>query len=509
MQAGQAHELAELRAELAALRESEAMYRAASELSRRLVWSTDPDGQVIALSPWFVELSGMSDEEMLKIGWLDTIHPDDRARVQASWSEAREEGEQYICEYRARLADGSYRTVLSRGVAARDDEGRIIRWYGTTEDIEARRKAERARNEAEERYRLALRATNDVLWDYDVASGSIDWSETASAMFGCEHPLGKTSISWWEEHIHPDDRERAAQSLQEALRDGSSRWSAAYRLRQADGSYVDIFDRGFLLRGPDGAATRAVGSMADLTSRNRAETELRRVEGELAQLAGLGAMGTMASTLAHEINQPLMAVASYVRGARTLMRDPATLDLAQLDVALEAAETGAMRAGQIVRRLRELFSSGTVTMQRQDLVWLVEEAGGLAFLDEHLLGITHRVEIDPEARFARCDRIQIQQVLINLIRNAVQAMAESPVREVVIRTSPAAEGMIQVAVHDTGPGLSADSGDIFAQFTTTKPGGMGLGLALSRTIVEAHGGKIWAENRSAGGACFCFTLPRD
>jgi two-component system sensor kinase FixL len=501
-------EIERLRAENAALRESEAMYRAATELSRRLVWSTDPDGKVLAVSEVFGRLTGVEDEQVLKAQWLDFVHVEDRPRVESLWRQAREEGTQYSCEYRGLLADGTCRYVRSRAMPAKDEQGRTTRWYGTTEDIHARREAELGRSEAEERYRLALRATNDVLWDYDVGNGTVEWSETASALFGCSGPLGTTPLSWWEMRIHPDDRARAAESLEEAVDKGSAHWSATYRFRKEDGTWADIFDRGFILCGADGKPVRAVGSMSDLTARNRAEAELRRVEGELAQVARLGAMGTMASTLAHEINQPLTAVSNYVRGARRMVADPGGYDREELAQALEAADKGAIRAGQIVRRLRELFSSGTVTMQRHDLAWLVEEAGGLAFLDEHQLGVSHRVDIDDDARFVLCDRIQIQQVLINLIRNAVQAMERSPVREVVIASRPAAADMVEVLVTDTGPGLDGGEDDIFSHFMTTKAGGMGLGLALSRTIVEAHGGKIWAQQRPEGGACFCFTLPR-
>jgi two-component system sensor kinase FixL len=220
-------------------------------------------------------------------------------------------------------------------------------------------------------------------------------------------------------------------------------------------------------------------------------------------------MGEMASTLAHELNQPLTAISSYLRGTRLRLRDVDSDAVRQVAGALEAAEAGALRAGQIVRRLRELVSRRGAAVKAEDLPELVADAGMLALVDAELLGISSRIELDPSARWVQADRIQVQQVLINLIRNAVQAMAESPVRELAICAKLRTGGMVEITVLDTGTGIAEQLLDsLFSPFQSSKPDGLGIGLSISRTIVEAHGGKVWAENRPEGGALFRFTLPR-
>jgi two-component system sensor kinase FixL len=215
----------------------------------------------------------------------------------------------------------------------------------------------------------------------------------------------------------------------------------------------------------------------------------------------------MASTLAHELNQPLAAVTNFVSGAKRIAEN-ADAPREVLAEALEGAEVAARRAGEILRRVREMVSRGKVAVRIEHLPQLVEEACLLAFIDAEALGIPHRLELDPAAQWVRADRIQIQQVLINLVRNAVEAMAAGAVREIVISTRPKGK-MVEIEVADTGSGLAvANADELFSEFRTTKPGGMGLGLPISRTIVEAHGGKIGGENRPGGGAVFRFTLPR-
>jgi two-component system sensor kinase FixL len=426
-----------------------------------------------------------------------------------AWQASVASGRPFAYDFRLAMRDGSYRMFRARAAARRDGDGRIVRWYGTSEDIEEQQRTEQARREAEERYRLALRATNDVIWDLNVVTDQIHWSESAVAFFGDMGGGSATSLTWWEERVHPDDRSRVAASLKRAIRGRQTHWAENYRFLNAGGGYADIYDRGFIIRDDAGKALRAVGAMSDISDRVHAEAQVQRMQAELIHVSRVSAMGTMASTLAHELNQPLTAVSSYVGGSRRLLQDIDDPVVARVREALESAEAGALRAGRIVRGLRELVARGNVNVKPEELSRLVHDACVLAFVDQHLLGISHRIELDPSAHWVDADGIQIQQVLINLIRNSVQAMAEQPVREIVISAKAVSGRMVEIGIADTGAGLTAEVREaLFSPFRSTKAEGMGIGLSISRTIVEAHGGKIWAEDRDGGGAVFRFTIPK-
>lgn len=491
------------------LRESEELYRYTVDLSRHLVWTASPEGRLLSLSSRFSKITGLDSTIDPHEGWLSVLHPDDRENILEVWRATIKGAKPGSGEFRMRMANGSHRTFLVRAAPRMDEDDRILRWYGYTQDIEDQKRAEAAREAAEERYKLAARATNDAIWDLDLSTNEIHWSESAAETLGYpERRLGTTSLAWWEERVHPEDRQQATESLGEAVRRGRTRWSSTYRLRQADGEYATFFDRGFIVRDERGEVVRFVGAMTDLTERQRAEEEIRRMQAELIHVSRLSAMGTMASTLAHELNQPLTAVTNYVRGSRKLLESAGESRLEEVDKALGAAEAGALRAGQIVRRLRELVARGNAAIRPEELPKLIEDAGVIAFLDANFLGVTHKVDLDPNAQWVEVDRIQIQQVLINLIRNSMQAMQGAKKREILVCTQRKSPQQVEVSVADTGGGISAEVRDaLFSAFQGTKPEGMGIGLSISRTIVEAHGGKIWAEDRKGGGAVFRFTLP--
>ena len=486
------------------LRESEELHRFTLELSKQIVWTVDDQGRLMTVSPRFRELTGIEPDEEPRLA----VHPDDLPLVMTLWKESLASGKPYQVKYRLRMADGSFRYMHARAAPRRDSDGKIIRWYGTLEDIHLRHEADFARRDVEERFRLAAKATNDAVWDHDFINQTIDWSENAAEILGIDTPrLGRTPSSWWAERIHPDEKLSLEQSLSEAVEGTARRWSGTYRFRRDDGSYADLLDRGFFIRDDDGKAIRAVGAIADLTERHRAEAEIRRMQAELIQVSRERAMGALASTLAHELNQPLAALGNYITGSKRLAENPRIPRDVLVD-ALDGAEQAAQRAGQILRRVRELVARGEVQATVEHLPRLIEEACELAFIETDDLHIAHWMDLDAAAQWVRADRIQIQQVLINLVRNAVEAMSGTP-GEIVISTRLQGK-MVAIEVADTGGGIPAEQFErLFSEFMTTKPAGMGLGLPISRTIVEAHGGRIWAANRSGGGAVFTFTIPRE
>jgi two-component system sensor kinase FixL len=250
------------------------------------------------------------------------------------------------------------------------------------------------------------------------------------------------------------------------------------------------------------------GFVRDLTERQATEARLQELQSELVHVARLTAMGEMASALAHELNQPLSAIANYLRGSRRLLDKGDPADRARLGEALDKAGDQALRAGDVIRRLRDFVGRGETERRVESISKLVEEASALALVGVKELGMRVTMDLDPKADLVLADRVQVQQVIVNLVRNSVDAMTGRRPAELKVKVAPGADGFTVVSVSDTGTGIDEEvRGRLFEPFMTTKKEGMGVGLSICRTIIEAHGGVIWAETNPAGGATFAFTLP--
>lgn len=249
------------------------------------------------------------------------------------------------------------------------------------------------------------------------------------------------------------------------------------------------------------------GFVRDLTEREQTQQKLRELQAELVHMARFTALGEMASTLAHELNQPLTAVASYLNGARRLIDGGKPADLPMARGAIESAAEQALRAGQIIRRLREFVARGESDRQVEDIRALVEEASALALVGAREAGVQFTLQAADDVPPVLADKVQVQQVILNLMRNAIEAMSDGAVRELTVTIHSVAGDMVQIDVSDTGSGIASDIlPDLFQPFVTSKPHGMGVGLSISRTIMEAHGGQLWAEPRPGGGTIFHMTL---
>lgn len=251
------------------------------------------------------------------------------------------------------------------------------------------------------------------------------------------------------------------------------------------------------------------GFIHDITQRQQAELRFHDLQSELAHVGRLSELGTLASSLAHELNQPLTAIANYCEGAASLLEGEP--DAGQLEMAREALRDTAeqaIRAGEIVRRMRDFLSHGETEHHQESLSRIVAEANALALVGSREHDIDVQVSLDGDADLVFVDRIQIQQVLINLIRNAIDAMIDSPIRSLTISTTADPE-LITVSIEDTGSGISETlAPQLFQPFVSSKQNGMGIGLSICRTIIESHGGRIWFEPGTEGGTIFRFTLPR-
>lgn len=249
------------------------------------------------------------------------------------------------------------------------------------------------------------------------------------------------------------------------------------------------------------------GFIRDLTERQQTETRLQELQSELVHMSRFTALGEMASTLAHELNQPLTAITNYLKGCHRILQKVEGEQFQMLRDGVNQAAEQALRAGQVIRHLREFVARGESERHVEALPKLIEEASALALVGAKERGVRITFALDPAAAYVLADRIQVQQVLLNLIRNALDAMSHAQRRELAIATKVLSSELIEISVADTGPGISpAIVEQLFQPFVTTKKQGMGVGLSICRTIVESHGGRIWADSRPGHGCTFSFTL---
>jgi two-component system sensor kinase FixL len=355
--------------------------------------------------------------------------------------------------------------------------------------------------------RSILDTVPDAMIVIDELGHILSFSAAAERMFGYleDEVLGE-NVSML---MPSPDRERHDSYLARYMRTGERRIIGIGRVltaRQRDGATFPIeLSVGEARVGEERVFT---GFIRDLTESQQAELRIHDLQSNLAHVARLSEMGTLATSLAHELNQPLTAIANYVEAARDMLgKIPDEEMLEVLRAALSETAAQSIRAGQIVRRLRDFISRGETDRRIESLLRLVTEASALALVGGGGNDLEVEVRLDPSADRVLVDRIQIQQVILNLIRNAIEAMEDQPNPRLHITSERAAEGMLCVTIADNGPGLAPEIEErLFEPFHSTKESGLGLGLSISATIVGAHGGRIWADRSKMGGTAFHFTI---
>ncbi|HKT76316.1 MAG TPA: PAS domain S-box protein [Sphingobium sp.] len=373
-------------------------------------------------------------------------------------------------------------------------------------DDESEGLAERAHSLEQALLGSILATVPDALIVIDMAGHIVSFSTAAQRMFQyAESDVLGENISML---MPSPDRERHDGYIDHYVKTGERRIIGIGRLtsaRRRDGSVFPIeLSVGEV---QDGGRRLFTGFIRDLTERQQAERRVADLQAELAHASRVTAMGTLASALAHELNQPLTAIANYLEAGRDLLDAQGPVDRHLLREAMEESAAQALRAGEIIRSLREFIKRGETLRQPEPLRALLAEGAALAFIGVDSRGIDMDISVDARVDKVLAHRVQMQQVLINLIRNAVEAMANSPARILRLSAAPAGEGKVEIIVADSGPGLDpAMSRTLFTPFTTSKAAGMGVGLSISQTIVEGHGGRIWARPSPWGGTAFHFTL---
>jgi len=392
--------------------------------------------------------------------------------------------------------------------ALRDDDGRLHGYGQTVRDVTARKAAETALERSALHLRSILATVPDPMVVIDVRGTIMSFSAAAERLFDyTEAEVTGRNVSML---MPSPDRQRHDGYLANYLGTGEKKIIGKGRIvvgRRRDGT---DFPMELSVGEAQSDGHRIfTGFIRDLTDKQRAEFKLQELQSELIHVSRLSAMGTMASTLAHELNQPLTAIANYLEACRELLdRLEAGGELkAMLREAVTESTKEALRAGAIVRRMRDFVARGDVEKRVEHLPTLIEESSRLALIGAAERGIHVSYALDPAIDDVLVDRVQIQQVLLNLLRNAVEALATVERREICIATAGDARGMVRVSVRDTGPGIDPTlAPHLFEAFATTKESGMGLGLSICRTIVEAHGGRIWAEAAPDMGTIFHFII---
>jgi PAS domain S-box-containing protein len=476
-----------------------------------LIWSARPDGSADFINKEWINYAGVPAEKILNWEANALYHPDDLTKMMEVWHHDLAHSDRSQLKARIRRADGEYRWFYFSGRKITDAKG-IVRWFGVNVDIEdlqraedALRSSEAALRETERNLGLIINTVPAMAWSA-TPDGMLDfWNQNLTDFVGL--PFEEIVGTGFYKIFHPDDVEPMRVAWEEILRSKRG-MDVDARIRRADGEYRWFTLRQNALRDADGEVTRWYGIIIDIEDRRQAEEKLRQSQSDLARVARMTTMGELAVSIAHEVNQPLMAI---VTSASTCLR---WLDEAQLDLQL-AREAAARivrdghRAGDIIAGIRALARKDAPQMETIALEDVVQDVLDLLKGELSRRKIMVRTEFMSPPIIVAGDPTQLQQVVLNLVMNSAEAMCSNTFgsKHLIVQTIKK-ENFGQVNILDNGTGVDiANSDRIFEAFFTSKPGGVGMGLSICRSIVEAHGGQIWSSDNSPVGSVFSFVLP--
>ena len=485
------------------LRRSERELRTLIDVMPAIVGISSPDGKLGFLSQSWLDYSGQTTEEALGGGWASVIHPDDIDRVLANRQAGLASAEPVEQELRCRGADGVYHWFLNRSLPLRDDEGKIVKWYGFLFDIDVLKRTQSALQMREHELLGIIETIPSMLWSVSPAGETTHLSQRFLDYFGVR--FEEIISRGWESFIHLDDREETVKAFARAISTGES-YRAIHRLRRADGEYRWYQSMGEPLRDPQGKIIQWYGLSMDIDDRKRAEDHLRDTRDKLAKASRLATVAELAGSIAHELNQPLMSILANAQAAKRWLK-AAPSNVTEVDSSIERTIRDARAADETMQHIRALFKQESFVKQDVRIPDILNEVVRIVQEDPKKRAVPVECHFDECLPPVPVDQIQVQQVFINLIVNAIEALEGQQVAPLVtLRAAVTDSDRMLVQVIDNGPGVH-DLEQIFDAFMTTKEKGMGIGLAVSRSIVEAHGGRLWAENNQTGGAVFTVALP--
>ena len=485
-----------------ALRASELNFRLMVHGIPGLLCTYTAAGEVDVVNQPLLNYTGKSLGELKT--WPAIVHPSELPAVQSLWADSVATGNPFDADLRIRRADGVYRWFHCRGLPLRDNGGRIIRWYNLLTDIEDRIHAEDALRTSERELGLIIETIPALVWCAR-PDGGLTYVNRRVLDYTGGTPEALASEAWTD-YLHPDDFGPTMRVWSHAVATGDL-YETQYRLRRSDGVYRWFHAVGQPLRDDEGRVTRWYGLLIDIDDRKNVEEALRSSQNRLARATQTATVGELAASIAHEINQPLAAVVTNGNAClRWLAAEPP--NLAKAREAAERIVRDGKEAGEVVRRIRALFRRATMEKMALDLNDVIGEVLRL------LGGETAKRRVTVETHLATAlppvvaDRVQLQQLVLNLLINGLDAMdaVSDRTRKLSIRSRLHSREAALVEIQDSGEGLK-DPEKIFEAFFTTKENGMGMGLTICRSIVEAHDGRLWASSADGPGTIFRFTLP--
>jgi len=481
-----------------------------------LGWSADANGRIRYRNPASLEYEGTTFEQMREelesdtYSWTQTLHPDDVERSLAKFKHSIATGEPLYDESRARRHDGTYRWFRDVAFPTRDETGKITGWYGTSMDIDDQKKAEEALRQSERELRLLVDTVPTMIFlttpeglPYYFNKRFADWVGTDPGGEAVPRVGGKSP---YLELIHPDDRDYIATTVDKAFANGQASQYKG-RLRRNDGQYRWLDSRVEPLRDENGAIVRWYGVIIDIDDEVRAQEALRLADDRLSRASRAASLSELSVSIAHELNSPLQAVVANANAfQRWLSATPPNYERAERTAGRIIRDANA--AAEVIKRIRELFANAGQDRRHVDINLLVRDVCEL--MTDRLVagGVRLELALDPQLPDILADPVQLEQVILNLIRNAIEAMQAMPAATRVLRVVSRRQGAdrLEVEVEDSGPGI-AEPERIFEAFYTTKDDGLGMGLAICRSIIEAHGGSIDARSNAGQGSSIGFTLP--
>ena len=502
-----------LRKEVAERRRAEETL-AANEYNLRLIVDSIPglvslltsSGEVELVNPQLVEYCGRTLEELKRWGTSDTVHPEDLPRVAQIFAPSITSGNPYDFEARIRRFDGVYRWFQVRGLPVRDSTGCILRWCSLLTDIDERKRTEEALKRSEAFLAEGQRLSRVGSFSWRVETGEITWSEELYRIFEFDLDM-RVTLELIGSRVHPEDIPLLNDMIARARGTGSD-FEYEHRLLMPNHSVKYLHLVGHGRRDRHGGLVY-IGAAQDVTEHRLSEETLGKVRSELAHMARVTSLGALTASIAHEVNQPLSGI---VTNASTCLR-MLTLDPPNVDGARETARRtirDGNRASDVITRLRALFSKKDTIAERVDLNDATREVIALSLSELHRNRVILRCELSDAAPLVTGDRVQLQQVILNLIRNGSDAMntVHDRPRELLIRTERDEGDRAVLSVKDAGIGFDPKSMDkLFQAFYTTKSDGMGIGLSVSRSIIEQHEGRLWATLNDGPGATVSFFIP--